>query len=151
MDSFDHHILKIMQLNSRLTTEKIGQEIGLSATAVQRRLKALRQSGVIEKEIAVLNTSSLRGHILVIVEVTLKQGGAATVNNFKMKAANYPEVQQCYYVAGENDFILVIAAISMKRYDIITQELFLDDESILKFHSNVVMRNVKVGLNVPFF
>lgn len=151
MDSFDHQILKIVQQNSRLTTEKIGQEIGLSATAVQRRLKALRQSGVIEKEIAVLNTSSLRGHILVIVEVTLKQGGTTSVNNFKMKATNYPEVQQCYYVAGKNDFILMIAAISMKRYDIITQELFLDDESILKFHSNVVMGNVKVGLDVPFF
>jgi DNA-binding Lrp family transcriptional regulator len=151
MDSFDHQILKIMQLNARLTTEKIGQEIGLSATAVQRRLKTLRQSGVIEKEVAVLNTSSLRGHILVIVEVTLKQGGTAIINNFKTKTANYPEVQQCYYVAGENDFILVIAAISMKRYDTITQELFLDDDSILKFHSNVVMGNVKVGLDVPFF
>jgi len=140
-----------MQLNARLTTEKIGQEIGLSATAVQRRLKSLRQSGVIEKEVAVLNTSTLRGHILVIVEVVLKQGGTTTIHNFKTKTANYPEVQQCYYVAGENDFILVISAISMKRYDIITQELFLDDDSILKFHSNVVMGNVKVGLDVPFF
>jgi len=151
MDSFDQQILKIIQLDSRLTTEKIGQKVGLSATAVQRRLKSLRQSGVIEKEIAVLNTSSLRGHILVVVEVTLKQGGTTAINNFKIKAANHPEVQQCYYVAGENDFILIIAAISMKRYDIITQELFLDDESILKFNSNVVMRNIKVGLDVPFF
>ena len=52
-------------------------------------------------------------------------------------------------VAGDNDFILVIAAKSMQRYDIITQELFLEDKTILKFHSNVVMGNVKVSLEVP--
>lgn len=149
MDSFDYQILKIIQNNNRQTTEDIGLQIGLSATAVQRRLKALRQSGVIEKEIAILNPSELSGHILVIVEVVLVQGGTSAINNFKNKTKNYPEVQQSYYVAGKNDFILVIAAKSMHRYDIITQELFLDDESILKFHSNVVMANVKVGLDIP--
>ena len=149
MDSFDRQILKIMQSNTRITTENMGQQIGLSATAVQRRLKTLRQSGVIEKEIAVLNPTDEDSYILVIVEVVLKQGGTNIINAFKSKAKNYPEVQQCYYVAGENDFILVIATKSMKRYDLITQELFLDDKTILKFHSNVVMSNVKVGLEIP--
>lgn len=149
MDAFDHQILKMMQTNTRHTTEEIGQEIGLSATAVQRRLKVLRKSGVIEKEIAVLNPSELGGHILVIVEVMLVQGGNAAINNFKKKTKNYPEVQQCYYVTGEKDFILIIAAKSMHRYDTITQELFLDDKSIFKFNSNVVMGNVKVGLEIP--
>ncbi|NVK75712.1 MAG: Lrp/AsnC family transcriptional regulator [Oceanospirillaceae bacterium] len=149
MDSFDYQLLKLMQSNARRTTEEIGQLIGLSATAVQRRLKTLRQSGVIEKEIAVLSPVELDGHILVIVEVVLIQGGSSVINNFKQKTLNYPEVQQCYYVAGDNDFILVIAAKSMQRYDIITQELFLDDKTILKFHSNVVMGNVKVSLELP--
>ncbi|MDB4837254.1 Lrp/AsnC family transcriptional regulator [Marinomonas sp.] len=149
MDSFDRQLLKIMQSNTRITTENMGQQIGLSATAVQRRLKTLRKSGVIEKEIAVLNPTDDDNYILVIVEVVLKQGGTNIVNAFKSKTQHYQEVQQCYYVAGANDFILIIAAKNMKRYDIITQELFLDDETILKFHSNVVMGNVKVGLEIP--
>ena len=149
MDPFDRQILKIMQSNTRITTEDMGQQIGLSATAVQRRLKTLRKSGVIEKEIAVLNPTDDDSYILVIVEVVLKQGGTNIINAFKNKAKSHPEIQQCYYVAGENDFILIIAAKNMKRYDIITQELFLDDNVILKFHSNVVMGNVKVGLEVP--
>lgn len=149
MDKFDRHILKIVQLNSHLTTEKIGMEVGLSATAVQRRLKTLRQSGVIEKEIAVLTPSDVVSHILVVVEVALKQGGTNTINHFKQLSQKHPNVQQCYYVAGENDFILIIAAENMKQYDLITQELFLDNESILKFHSNVVMGNIKVGLELP--
>lgn len=149
MDAFDHQLLKLMQANTRRTTEEIGQQIGLSATAVQRRLKTLRQSGVIEKEIAVLSPTELGSYILVIVEVVLAQGGNPAINNFKKKALNYPEVQQCYYVAGKNDFILVIATKNMQRYDTLTQELFLDDKSILKFHSNVVMGNVKVSLEVP--
>lgn len=150
MGSFDYQLLNLMQSNTRRTTEEMGQLIGLSATAVQRRLKTLRQSGVIEKEIAVLSTVELGGHILVIVEVVLVQGGSSVVDNFKKKTLAYPEVQQSYYVAGDNDFILVIATKSMQRYDIITQELFLNDKTILKFHSNVVMGNVKVSLEVPF-
>ena len=97
MDSFDYQLLNLMQSNTRRTTEEIGQQIGLSATAVQRRLKALRQSGVIEKEIAVLSPVELGGHILVIVEVVLVQGGNSVINNFKQKTLNYPEIQQCYY------------------------------------------------------
>lgn len=79
-------------------------------TAVQRRLKTLRESGVIEKEIAVLHPTEDDNYILIIVKVMLVQGGTSLINAFKEKVKNYSEVQQCYYVAGENDFILVIAA-----------------------------------------
>ncbi|MEO9274344.1 Lrp/AsnC family transcriptional regulator [Marinomonas sp. 5E14-1] len=149
LDNFDHHILKIMQSNSRRTTESIGQEIGLSSTAVQRRLKHLRDSKVIEKEVAILSPSKIGSHVLILVEVVLVRGGSSVVNNFKLKMQNHPSVQQCYYVAGKNDFILMIAASSMQEYELITQTLFMDDETILKFHSNIVMNNVKVGLEIP--
>ena len=55
MDAFDRNILKELQENNRLSTEDLGLKVGLSATACQRRLKKLRQSKVITKEVAVLN------------------------------------------------------------------------------------------------
>ena len=95
MDDFDRQILIILQNNSRITTEELGGRIGLSATACQRRLKKLRHSGVIEKEIAIINGVSLGGYVTVIVNVEMKQGGVKTMDDFKRKMRLHPQVQQC--------------------------------------------------------
>jgi DNA-binding Lrp family transcriptional regulator len=149
LDGFDRQILISLQLNNKKTSEELGDEIGLSATAIQRRIKKLRQSGVIEKEVAILNAHQLGGYITVIVDITLVKGGSAAIDCFKTKVKHYHEVQQCYYVAGEKDFVLIITAENMQRYEMLTRELFLDDESILKFTSNVVMQSEKIGLSIP--
>ncbi|WP_432454486.1 Lrp/AsnC family transcriptional regulator [Agarivorans sp. QJM3NY_29] len=150
MDDFDRQLLAKLQLNNKKTSEDLGNEIGLSATAVQRRIKKLRESGTIEKEVAILNSRALGNFITIIVEVSLAKGGTTVIDNFKKKAKAHSEVQQCYYMAGEKDFILMITASSMQRYEEITRELFLDDQTILKFSSNVVMENVKQSLAYPF-
>jgi len=149
MDSFDHQILKLLQKDSRITTADIGHQIGLSATACQRRIKKLRQANIIQKEIAVLNGSALGGYVTVIVEVTLKQGGAVAIDEFKAQVFSHREVQQCYYVTGNVDFILIIAAENMLHYENITRKLFFKNLNIQKFHSIVAMENVKVGLEIP--
>lgn len=149
MDAFDHHILKLLQQNSRLTTQELGNQIGLSATACQRRIKKLRGSGVIQKEVAVLDGSLLGSYVTVIVEVIMKQGGAAMIDQFRASMLEHEEVQQCYYVTGHADFILIIAAPNMLKYEHITRKLFFNNLNIKKFSSTVVMENVKVGLNIP--
>jgi len=149
MDNFDRQILISLQTNNKLTSEQLGVEIGLSATAVQRRIKKLKDTGVIEKEVAILDSNQLGGFVTVVVEVVLLKGGTRILDGFKNKVKDHREVQQCYYLAGNNDFILIITAESMQRYEAITRELFLNDENILKFTSNVVMQPVKVGLSIP--
>jgi len=149
MDDFNRKILAILQSNNKRNTEEIGREIGLSATAVQRRIKKLKQEGIIEQEVTILNRDKLGGFITIIVEVIIVKGGMSVIDAFKKKVTNHPEVQQCYYLAGSTDFILIITAINMQRYEEITRELFLDDSNILKFTSNVSMQTVKVGLSLP--
>lgn len=149
MDAFDRHILKILQQNSRITTEQLGAEVGLSATACQRRIKKLRLDGIIKKEVAVLDGISLGGYVTVIVEVELERGGAAIMDEFKAKMQASEAVQQCYYVTGNADFILIITAENMLEYEKTTRELFYANANVQKFVSTVVMDNVKVGLDIP--
>ncbi|WDE03317.1 Lrp/AsnC family transcriptional regulator [Thalassomonas viridans] len=149
MDSFDKKILEALQQNNRLSSLELGQKIGLSATACQRRLKKLRQSGVISKEVAVLDPVAFNNYVTVIVEVVMKQGGVESIESFKQRMLAQPHVQQCYYMAGNIDFILVITAPNMQAYEQLTQKLFLCDQNIQKFHSNIVMDKVKAGLNIP--
>ena len=149
MDSFDHQILKIMQVNCRTSTEQIGAQIGLSATACQRRIKRLREQGIIEKEVALLDNKALRSYVTVLVEVIVKNGGSEEIEKFKQTMLSYEEVQQCYYVTGNVDFILIITAQNMHEYEALTQKLFFSNSNIQRFHTNVAMDNVKTGLNIP--
>jgi DNA-binding Lrp family transcriptional regulator len=149
MDMLDKKILKVLQNNNRISSEELGMIVGLSATACQRRLKKLRQSNVISKEIAVLNGIELDNYVTVIVEVTIKQGATNNIDKFKKRMLDCEQVQQCFYVTGQADFILIITSKNMLEYEKLTKKLFFVDNNIQKFHSTVSMENVKVGLSIP--
>jgi len=60
-----------------------------------------------------------------------------------------PQVQQCYYVAGECDFVLIFCVRNMAQYTQLTRELFFDNPNVKRFKTLVAMNRVKVGLEVP--
>ncbi|APG47259.1 Lrp/AsnC family transcriptional regulator [Phaeobacter porticola] len=148
MDDKDFEILKLMQANAQLTAEALGYEIGLSAPAVQKRLKKLRETGAIEKEIAVLSPTKLGRDMTVIVGVVLERESRMHLDLFKRRMRQAREVQQCYYATGEADFILVVAVSDIKEYEAFTQEYFFDESNVSRFTSSVVMDRVKVSLDI---
>jgi Lrp/AsnC family leucine-responsive transcriptional regulator len=149
LDDFDLAILRCLQVSTRLATEEIGDRVGLSATACQRRIKRLRDDGVIAKEVAILSPRALGERVTLIVEVVLARGRADVVDTFKRDISAVPDVQQVYYVTGECDFVLIVNAASIADYEVLTRRLFFDNENIQKFHTTVVMESVKLGLEVP--
>lgn len=148
MDDKDLEILALVQQDARLTAESLGLSIGLSAPAVQKRLKRLREEGVIEKEIAVLSPSKLGRTLTVIVEVMLERESRMHLDAFKRKMRTAPMVQQCYYTTGEADFILIVAARDIGEYEAFTQEYFFDESNVSRFTSAIVMDRVKVTLDI---
>jgi Lrp/AsnC family leucine-responsive transcriptional regulator len=148
LDSFDRKILAHYQYDTRTPAETIGAQVGLSATAVQRRLKRLREQGVIQAEVAVLAPSMLDQGVTCIVGVDLERESAADIDHFKSRMATYAEVQQCYYVTGATDFFLVVLAKSMEAYEAFTRIAFLSDANIRSFTTHVVLDRAKVGLGV---
>ena len=149
MDSFDRAILNILQSNSRISTEKLGEAIGLSPSACQRRIKRLKESGVIDKEVAVLNRKKLEGYTTIIVDINLEKGGEKNLDDFINQMNNEPCVQQLYYTAGEVDFVVIIVVTDMNEFDQLSRKLFMSSANIRKFHSKVVITSNKLGLEVP--
>lgn len=147
MDSKDLEILRLVQSNARLTADAIGDEIGLSPPAVQKRLKKLRETGVIEKEVAVISPSKVGREMTVIVQVMLERESRLHLDSFKKKMKLAPGVQQCYYTTGEADFIVVVIVDDIKAYEAFTQEYFFDESNVSKFTSSIVMDRVKVSLD----
>jgi Lrp/AsnC family leucine-responsive transcriptional regulator len=149
MDSFDVKLLELIQVNNRLTSDQLGEKIGLSASAVQRRIKRFRKDGVIESEIAVLSPQAVGRPLTIIVTVTLERETPEILDSFKASMSEIPEVMQCYYVTGEADFFIVFTARSMNQYEEFTRLYFFENSNVKRFQSSVVMDRVKVGLSIP--
>lgn len=149
LDRFDRAILSLYQSDTRLVSESIGAAVGLSADAVQRRIKRLRAAGVIRTEIARVDGRALGYPISCIVSVDVEYERAEQVDAFKRKMLDLPEVQQCYYVTGQWDFIVIVKAKDMEDYEHFTRRVFLNDKNIRSFTTHVVMDEVKVSLSLP--
>lgn len=149
MDAFDHHILRALQNNSRISSEALGAEIGLSPSACQRRIKKLKQQGVIKQEVAVLDAAQLPGFITTLVDITLERGGEAALDEFMHALEAESQVQQFYYVAGDVDFVVIVVTQDMKAYDALSRRLFMSNQNIKKFSTKVVIQPGKVGLELP--
>ena len=108
----------------------------------------MRESGVIEKEIAVLSPAKLGREMTVIVDVVLERENRMHLDAFKRKMRSCPLVQQCYYTTGEADFIVIVVVKDIKEYEAFTQEYFFDESNVSRFTSSIVMDRVKVSLDI---
>ncbi|MBL4678880.1 MAG: Lrp/AsnC family transcriptional regulator [Mucilaginibacter sp.] len=149
LDAFDYKILEILQVNNMASQREIGNTIGLSAPAVQRRIVRMREMGVIKKDIAVLDPEHLGQLITILVQVEMETDKVEFVTKTKRKFEQTPQVQQCYYVTGEADFILIMVVHNMKEYETLTHELFFNNPGIQRFKSSICMDIVKSGLRLP--
>lgn len=149
LDDFDYRILQRWQADTRLPAKVIAEEIGLSVAAVQRRLKRLREQGVIRREIAELDPAQLGLPLTCIVLVDLDRETSADLDRFRRKMQACAEVQQCYYVTGQHDFVLIVLAADMLAFDAFARRNLVDDPNVRGFTTQVVFERVKTGTLVP--
>jgi Lrp/AsnC family leucine-responsive transcriptional regulator len=149
LDEFDRRLLRLVQGNNQMTHNELGQAVGLSPSACQRRLAKLRETGVIEANLAVVSPEAVGRQLTMIVDVTLERERPDIVDEFKRAMVATPEVMQCYYVTGDADFVLVLTAQDMRHYEAFTKQFFFANPNIRRFHTRVVMDRVKTGLFVP--
>ena len=144
-DQFDKHILRLLQQNNRLTSDELATEVGLSSSAIQRRLKRLRDEKIIEADVAIISPSVAGIAITCVVDVALERGTSQALKKFKSAMLKCPDVMQCYYVTGSYDFILVVNTKTMELYEAFTNKWLLDNPDVKHFYTHVVMDKVKAG------
>lgn len=149
LDAFDRKILDILQRDNTMPQRMIGEAVNLSAPAVQRRIKRMTEEGVIRANVAVIDPAAVGQAITIFVEVEVISETAEQIEQAKREFAAAPEIQQCYYVTGEADFVLVIIVSSMADYEALTRRLFFGNNNVKRFRTFVAMDRIKVGLSVP--
>lgn len=151
VDAFDARILDIIQKHNRISTEKIADKVGLSSSAVQRRIRQMRKDGVIHSEVAVVTPEAAGRMIMSVVGVTIDEERplAQALKGFRDLMLGSPEVMQVYDVTGESDFIVIVSAKDMVDYEEISRRLFMENPNVRRYKSSLVIRRIKYGMTIP--
>ena len=149
LDRVDRRILDAMQQNNRMTSEELGELVGLSPTACQRRLKRLRADKVIEADVSIVAPKIVGRPVTMLALVSLERERADIVDRFKSAIRSTKEVMIGFYVTGDADFVLIITARDMEDYEQFTRRFFYENNDIKGFKTMVVMDRVKAGFTVP--
>jgi len=151
VDRIDRKILALYQNDTRRIAESIGRDVGLSAAAVQRRIKRMREDGIIKSEVAVVDPRAVGVLITCIVLLTMvsRPGPGAHLSRFKREMTKLANVQQCYHVTGTCDMVVAVTAASMEDYGEFAHRWFETSDSVMRYETLVVLDRVKAGLSLP--
>lgn len=149
----DLQILAQLQRDASLSNQDLAEAVHTSAPTCLRRIKRMRDAGLIERQIAILNPERLAkslGHgLCVIVEITLERQGAEELARFEARVLQDAAVQQCYQVSPGPDFVLVVHARDMPSYQALVQRLFTTDANVRNVKAFFSVKRGKFGAELP--
>lgn len=153
LDAIDLKLLNQLQHDATPSNQDLAALVHVSPPTCLRRVKRLRDAGLIERQVAVLSSDRLApllGHgLTAIVEITLDQQGAAQQQAFEDKVVPYDAVQQCYRVSSGPDFVLVVHARDMPAYLALTQLLFTSDGNVRNIKTFFSVKRAKYETKLP--
>lgn len=153
LDETDFRLLDQLQHDASLSNQALAEAAHVSAPTCLRRVKRLRDAGLIERQVAILSTdklASVLGHGLsAIVEITLDHQGAEHLEAFEARVSSDAYVQQCWRVSPGPDFVLVIAAADMPDYLALAQRLFTADANVRNVKAFFSIKRCKFEPQVP--
>ncbi|MEJ6123969.1 Lrp/AsnC family transcriptional regulator [Vibrio sp. 2-Bac 85] len=149
MDNIDLKILQQLQIDAKESMAEIAAQIGLSEPACYRRVRELRKSGVIEKEMAIIKPKNMGWPLSMMLLVELERDHSAIVNAFLSRINKQPEIIDSWFVTGDYDLVLQVIAADMEAFDQFTQQVLHKDNSVKNFKTLVVMRHSKAHGPIP--
>jgi len=149
LDAFDRKLLAEVQRDAHIPQNELGARVNLSTAAVNRRLRRLADDGVIDRYTAVVAPEKVGFPLTIVTTVEVESEQIDLLDAMKRTFELCPQIQQCYYVAGEWDFVLILTVRNMEQYNDLTRQLFFANNNVKRFKTLVSMSRVKVGLDVP--
>ena len=149
LDRFDRQLLNLVQQDAALTAEQLGAQVSLSPSAIQRRLKRLREQGVIQRHIAVVDAAQVGRPTTFIANVQVSSEQPEAMAGLRAWLAAEPGVQQAFYVTGEADFVLVVTAPDAAGYEALMARLLAAHANVRRYTTQVAMGVLKRGLALP--
>ena len=143
MDSFDLKILKILEINGRITNSELSNRVGLSKTPCQIRVKNMIEKGIIKGFKAVLDNHALDRNHIAFTEVKLSDTRDSALNAFNKAVQGITEIEQCHMIAGKFDYLLKVRTRNIADYRYALGEKISSLPCVANTSTHVVMESIK--------
>ena len=153
IDKIDLQILDRLQHDASLSNQDLALRVHVSPPTCLRRVRRLHEAGLIERQIAVLDSNRLAPllgfGLTALVEITLDRQDSAALDAFEARIAAEAAVQQCYRVSPGPDFVCVTYARDMPAFLALTQRLFTSDANVRNVKTFFSVKRVKFAPLLP--
>lgn len=142
LDAFDHRLLARVRRNNLEPARVTAEAVGLSESAVLRRLRRLRAEGVIVADVALIDPARVEPRIILHVMVEMNSQERGMMNAFQASMRASPEVQGCWDVTGPTDYLVTVAVRSMSEYEAFGIRELTPEKGVRSYQSMIVIREV---------
>ena len=150
MDTKDRRLLAELQRDARLTMQELADRVGLSSSAAWRRVKALEESGVIDRYAAIANTRKAGFGMSSMVHLSLARHEQKNVDHFIREVLQHPEVLECFQTSGEADFHLRVVVPDIDAYNEFLDGFIFKLPGVSQVRSNIILKEIKADTALPF-
>ena len=150
MDRIDKKILEILQTDGRISNQDLADRVALSPSPCLRRVKQLEDDGYIKHYVALLDPNKINLQLTIIVTVGLDNHDAANMQHFEETIQNYPEIVQCYLIAGQAaDYLLKVVVPDLAAYEYFLLKKLTSIKGVAQVHSSFVLRRIIDTTHLP--
>jgi len=146
----DRRILAELQGDSRLTTQELADKVGMSSSAVWRRVRSLEEAGIIDRYAVIVNPKKAGFGLSSIVHVSLARHEQSNVDHFVHEVLRQPEVLECFATSGEADFHLRVVVKDIDAYNAFLDDFIFRLPGVSQVRSNIVLKEIKADTALPF-
>ncbi|GAB7526438.1 Lrp/AsnC family transcriptional regulator [Paraburkholderia sp. 2C] len=149
LDALDIRILRALQRDGRLQNLQLAETVGLSPSPCLRRVRRLEEARVIERYVALLNTSAIGLGLTVFARISLVSQDAETVERFAETMRQLPQVLECYIMAGECDALLRVVAADIDAYRQFQSTHLTRSNGVQTVKTDIPMQKIKQSTELP--
>ena len=145
----DVAIMSALQHDASLSTGALAERLNSSQSPIWRRINRLEEGGVVQRRVALLDRAALGMEIVVFATVNLTQTGRKNLLAFENEVEAYPEVVECYTMAGIWDYVLKIICKDVRHYEDFIRNTLLSGDLVREMHSHIAVTEIKNTTELP--
>jgi Lrp/AsnC family leucine-responsive transcriptional regulator len=144
IDRFDIAILNLLQSDNLPTAEEMARQVPLSPSAIARRVRALREDGLIAANVAILAPELVADRLRAVVRVQVHEHAEEKgIAQLRASLAAAPEVQLLLNIAGPEDLLVLVVTRNMAEFNAFADHYFAADPAVRRYETTFAKAEIK--------
>jgi Lrp/AsnC family transcriptional regulator, leucine-responsive regulatory protein len=150
LDKIDRKLLNLLQTDNQRSTKALADAVHVSQPTLLRRIRTLREAGVIAQDVSVIDPLALGYGMFAFIDISLHDQSDEAASNFEARVLAEPEVLQCYFVTGGFDFFMVLHVANMEAYYHFIRRVLSGSGNVRHFESRFPLKRNKFSTQIVF-